>query len=124
MALKILTRTEELIMKCVWDASEDLTVAQVIEICKEKYQKSYAPSTVNTFFLHLSQKGYVEIYKIGHAYHFKQVVSAQEYMKQTFENLCGFYYEGSVAKMVEAAIKCKRLSAADKKDLRAVLEKI
>lgn len=47
-------------MKCVWDAGEDVTCAQIKEVLKEKYELDYKDTTVYTFLSNLKKKGFVD----------------------------------------------------------------
>ena len=62
---KNLSASETNIMKAIWDAKEDLSVPDLMEQMKVKYGKEYARTTVATFLLKLSGKGFVRTYRKG-----------------------------------------------------------
>lgn len=60
-----LSSAETLVMKAVWDAGEDVSVPDLIENLKVKFARDYARTTVATFLLKLSEKGFVRVYRKG-----------------------------------------------------------
>ena len=44
-----LAPAEGRVMKCIWESDEDLTVLEITERIRERYDKEYANNTVATF---------------------------------------------------------------------------
>ena len=60
-----LSDCEEMIMKVLWDAEEDLDLIQVTERVGVRYGKEWKLQTVATFMTRLKNKGWIDIYKIS-----------------------------------------------------------
>ena len=50
---KQMTPAEEVIMQCLWESGEDLTVYEITERLREHYGKDYANNAVATFMKNL-----------------------------------------------------------------------
>ena len=57
-----LSTCETIIMKAVWDKGKDISISELTEILKTKYNKDYKRTTIVTFILNLSAKGFVRQY--------------------------------------------------------------
>lgn len=114
-----LTDCELLIMKCIWSAGRGLTVAEVREILKEEYGKTYERPTVCTFIGKLEKKGYVlgERWK-GRGYMYNPLIKEENYRSQKQKEFMDFWYEGSPTVMISSLYEDKLLSEDDIKKLR------
>ena len=65
MTLENLTDCEQLVMKTVWDAEEELSLMEVMQRVNDKYHKEWKPQTVSTFLARLVRKGYLRHYRQG-----------------------------------------------------------
>lgn len=70
---------EEMIMKVLWDAGEDLDLIQVTEQVRIRYGKVWKLQTVATFMTRLKNKGWIDIYRIGRYSHYHPLVSLETY---------------------------------------------
>ena len=68
---------ESIIMKAVWDLGQDVPVQELNRLLREKYGKDYARTTVATFLLKLSEKGFVRSYRKGR-YAYVRVLKSEE----------------------------------------------
>ena len=57
--MKDLSKTELLIMKCVWGSDRPVTATQIQQILLEKYQTELDRRSLGTLMYRLDQKGYV-----------------------------------------------------------------
>ena len=55
-----LSKTELLIMKCVWGTDHPVTATQIQQILLEKYQTELDRRSLGTLMYRLDQKGYVK----------------------------------------------------------------
>ena len=117
-----LTFTEQLIMKCIWDAGEDLPVSEILDRVREKYGKDYAYPTVSTFLTHLKEKGYVSCYKKSHAFQYHPLVAEQEYRKLQMEEYQKYCFDGSAYQFVSTFLENQKLSDEDVKKLKELLD--
>lgn len=74
-----LSECEEMIMKVLWDAEEDLDLMQVTERVSVRFGKVWKIQTVATFMTRLKNKGWIEIYKIGRYSHYHPIVEIDVY---------------------------------------------
>ncbi len=79
MKLENLTDCEELVMKTVWDAEEELSLMEVMARVNEKYHKDWKPQTVSTFLARLVKKGYLRHYRQGRVFFYQILVPLEVY---------------------------------------------
>ena len=60
-----MTDCELLVMKCIWDTPEELTLPDIVTLVNEKFKKDWKPQTVSTFLARLVRKGFLEMYRKG-----------------------------------------------------------
>ena len=53
MTLASLTDCEQLVMKTVWDAEEELSLMEIMQRVNDRYHKDWKPQTVSTFLARL-----------------------------------------------------------------------
>lgn len=100
-----LAASEGLIMKCLWDSKQDLTVAELVDRLKTLYNKEYAMNSVATFMTILMKKGFVTRYKIKGSYQYQPLISKQEYLDGQAEETRNDWYDGSVYGMMASLVK-------------------
>lgn len=100
---RLLTESESVIMRAVWDYEEDLSVPDLIEAINERYGKDYARTTVVTFLLKLSEKGFARTYRRGKLSYVCKMVSKEDYRKILTQNLVNDWYGGDVQEMMKDA---------------------
>lgn len=72
---------EEMIMKVLWDAKEDLDLYQVTEEVRIRHGKVWKVQTVATFMTRLKKKGWIDIYKVKRYSHYRPKVKIEDYQK-------------------------------------------
>ncbi len=60
-----LSPCETIIMKAVWDKGEDISISELSEVLRTKYNKDYKRTTIVTFILNLTAKGFARQYRKG-----------------------------------------------------------
>ena len=78
-----LSSAETIVMKTIWDAGEDISVPDLMVSLKVKYAKEYARTTVQTFLLKLSEKGFVRVYRKGKLSYVRAIKDEAEDRKST-----------------------------------------
>jgi len=73
---------EEMIMKVLWDAGEDLDLIQVTEQVRIRYGKVWKLQTVATFMTRLKNKGWINIYKIKRYSHYHPIIEIEAYREE------------------------------------------
>lgn len=104
-----LTECEEMVMKAVWDAGEELSLMEIMQRVNDKYHKQWKPQTVSTFLARLVTKGYLGHYRQGRTFFYQILVPFEAYRLQItreFDKFC--YYDsgdGSVRQDVKAPLE-------------------
>jgi len=73
---------EEMIMKVLWDAGEDLDLIQVTEQVRIRYGKVWKLQTVATFMTRLKNKGWINVYKIKRYSHYHPIIEIEAYREE------------------------------------------
>lgn len=93
---RLLTESESIVMRGIWDVEGDISIPDLIELLNERYDRPYARTTVVTFLLKLSDKGFVRTYRKGKFAYIRKMVSREDYRKILTENLLKDWYGGDV----------------------------
>lgn len=109
-----LSEAETFIMKTIWDIGQDkndVALGDLIETINEKYNKDYARTTIATFLLKLSSKGFVRTYRKGKLSYIRVLKSQEEYRSKLLQGQKDFWFGGSIVDMVAAVCKLENVSA-------------
>ena len=117
-----LSASETVIMKAIWDAKEDISIPDLIDVLREEYGKDYARTTVVTFLLKLSDKGFVRTYRKGKLSYAHIMKSEKDYKAKLLSEEADFWFQGQVPKMVSALVSKRELSKEDVAELRSLLD--
>ena len=121
---KNLSASETNIMKAIWDAKEDISVPDLMEQMKIKYGKEYARTTVATFLLKLSGKGFVRSYRKGKLSYARAIRSEEEYKKKLMVEEAEFWFEGKITDVMSALCSEKKLTKEEVDEIRSILDDI
>lgn len=121
---KGLTACESLIMKVIWDAGEDISAIELREKLKERFEKDYTRTTLATFLLKLTAKGYVSTYHIGRNSYVKALKSEDEYKQQRIKEEAEFWFSGRASNVVSALCKTQKISKEDADKIRSILDEL
>ncbi len=113
-----LTDCEELVMSCVWDIGEDVTLLEVIDATRTKFQKDWKRQTVSTFLLHLVDKEYLSLYRSGKVFYYHPLVEKEYYKKIQSQQFIDFWYDGSPVNLVATLCKDGKLTKEDIESLK------
>ncbi len=91
MKLENLTDCEQLVMKTVWDAEEELSLMEVMARVNDKYHKDWKPQTVSTFLARLVKKGYLRHYRQGRVFFYQILVPLEVYKGQLTNDYVSFW---------------------------------
>lgn len=117
-----LSNAETVIMKVIWDAGEDIAVPDLIATLKSKYGKDYARTTVATFLLKLSEKGFVRNYRKGKLAYAHAVKTENDYRVKTLREDVEFWHHGNMAELVSCLLRTKETSEAEREQIRRALD--
>ena len=94
---KDLSGCEKLIMKIVWDASEDISTQEIINALDQRYGKEYARTTVVTFLQRLIEKGFIETYRIGRISYVRAIKDEERYKQSFLHGILDFWFQGDLS---------------------------
>ncbi len=90
---------ERLVMKIIWDSTEDLSLQEVLERVNQENKKNWKPQTVSTFLGRLVKKGFLIVYRKGRYSYYQAVVSRSDFWKATMMENAMFFTKGDVGAM-------------------------
>lgn len=87
---------ERLVMKIIWDSTEDLALQEVMGRVNEENGKAWKPQTVSTFLTRLVKKGFLSMYRKGRYCYYQPLVSKDEFWKATMQENARFFTKGDM----------------------------
>lgn len=121
---KNLSASETNIMKAIWDAKEDISVPDLMEQMRLKYGKDYARTTVATFLLKLSGKGFVRTYRKGKLSYAHAIRSEEEYKRKLMNEEADFWFKGNISNVMSALCSERKLTKEEADEIRSMLDDI
>lgn len=86
-----LTNIEMLIMKCIWDTPEELSLSKLVAMVNERFEKSWRPQTISTYLAHLVRKGYLTMRRQGKVFLYHPEVSEETYRSTQMNALVHYW---------------------------------
>ena len=114
-----ITDSEYAIMRILWKAEKQMTVADVV---RELDGNDWTASTVSTFLQRLLKKEVIACGKKGKTNLYYPLLKQNEYDLSETENFLSKIYKGSVKNLVAALYENKKLSSEDMSDLKKMFE--
>lgn len=121
---KNLSEAETFIMKAIWDLGGDkgdVALGNLIDTINTDHQKDYARTTIATFLLKLSSKGFVRTYRKGKLSYIRVLKSETEYRNKLMQGQKKFWFNGSMADMVKAMCESENIPADKIEKVRELL---
>ncbi len=116
-----LTTCEELVMKTIWDASEELGMMEIVQRVNDKYCKEWKPQTVSTFLARLVQKGYLQSYRKGRVFFYQVLVPLEEYRGQQAEEFVKFWHFDKADEFLRTLMMSRTLSRSEIDHIRRLV---
>ncbi len=101
MGFVSLTDCEEMVMKTVWDAGEELGLTDITQRVNETYHKEWKSQTVSTFLARLVRKGYLQHYRKGRIFLYQILVEQEDYVGEMAERFVEFWHRGDREEFLE-----------------------
>ena len=92
MKLEHLTDCEQLVMKTIWDAAEELSLMEIMQRVNDRYSKEWKPQTVSTFLARLVKKRFLRCYRQGRVFCYQVLIPLEEYRTKLTEDYLKFWY--------------------------------
>ena len=120
---KKMSETESEIMEVLWSAGEPMSAAELIDYFARRHGKAWKASTLATFLSRLNQKGLVDSVRRGRVPYYYPIQTEAAYRQSIAQEVLDAMYQGSVTKFFAALCGDTPLSAKDREELRAWLDK-
>lgn len=121
---KNLSECESMIMKTIWDHGEDMSLSDLMEALRTRYEKDYARTTVSTFLLKLYDKGFARTYRKGRNTYICPIKTEEEYRQKLLQEEMDFWYQGRASNLVAALGNGNKISREDIKEIRRILDEL
>jgi predicted transcriptional regulator len=121
---RILSECEEVIMKAVWDAGEDISIPDLITVLREQYGKDYQRTTVVTFLSRLAGKDYVETFRRGRLSYARPLKSEEEYKSYLAGRELNRWFRDDASDYVSSLLKERGISKEEKEKIRRLLDEL
>ncbi|MCI8580008.1 MAG: BlaI/MecI/CopY family transcriptional regulator [Dorea sp.] len=109
-------------MKAIWDKGEDISIPELTEVLKTKYHKDYKRTTIVTFILNLSAKGFARQYRVGRYAYVHALKSEEEYKQKLLNDYMDFWYQGDAVKVMASLVNSKDISSETAQKMRRMLD--
>lgn len=119
-----LTSCETLIMKTIWDEGGDISAIDLRRKLKERYGKDYSRTTLATFLIKMSDKGFVKNYREGRNAYVHAVKSEDDYKREMLEDTKQFWFEGKMADLISALFGKNKVSKEEIAEIRRQLDEL
>ena len=120
----MLSGCEALIMKVVWDAEEDLSVPELMEQLRVRFNKDYKRTTIATFLTRLAEKGFAESYRKGYLSYVRALKTEEEYKNRLIHEEADLWFGGSAPELMMTLTRTQKLSKADIEKIRSILDEL
>ena len=111
---------ERLVMKIIWDSTEDLALQEVMDRVNQENDKSWKPQTVSTFLARLVRKGFLTVYRKGRYSYYQPAVSRADFWKATMQENARFFTKGDMGEL--ACCLCEDILSEE--DIKRLKNKI
>lgn len=119
-----LTDCEQLVMKVIWNSSEELTLPDIVKAVNETYQKEWKPQTVSTFLARLVKKNFLQSYRSGRTFFYQSLVSEKAYGNRMIENCVEFWGNNNAGDLLCALNEERKLRADEVDKIKELINEL
>lgn len=124
MRAKEITECEKVVMKCVWDSEEDLSMQEITAQVNSLYDKNWKTQTVSTFLARLVRKDYLKMYRKGRCFYYQALVEREEYKDDVLKDYIQFWNGGNIPAFVCGLFSKGFMSQSDKEELKKKIDEL
>ena len=124
MRAKEITDCEKVVMKCVWDSPQDLSMQEITEMVNTKHGKNWKTQTVSSFLARLVKKAYLKMYRKGRCFYYQPLVDKEEYKDDVLKDYVQFWNGGSMSAFVCGLFGKEILSESERKELKKKINEL
>ena len=115
---------ETLVMKAIWETGKDICIQDLVAVMKERFGRDYARTTVVTFVLRLTNKGFVSTYRVKKNSFVHAEKSEQEYRREIAARDMEFWFGGSALEFLTAIHEVGGLSEQEIRKAKEYLNEL
>ncbi len=115
---------EKMVMKVIWDSTEDLDLQRVMENVNREFNKEWKPQTVSTFLSRLTKKGYLNVYRRGRYSYYQPAVAKTDYKMSTVAESIEYFDHGNVAAFVCGMFDSIKLTKEEKERIKKKIDEL
>ena len=115
---------EKMVMKVIWDSTEDLDLQHVMDNVNREFNKQWKPQTVSTFLSRLTKKGYLTVYRKGRYSYYQPAVAKDDFKMSTVSENIRFFDQGSIASYVCGLFDHMKLTKEDKERIKKKIDEL
>lgn len=124
MNTKQLTAAETIVMKCIWDADHEMSLAEIVKNANENYGKDWKPQTVSTYLAKLCQKDYIRMKRTGRMITYEILISEEDYKSEQAREFVSFWNGGSIKQFLTAFYKDEPATREDISELKKIIDEM
>ena len=124
MYTKQLTAAETIVMKCIWDADHEMSLAEIVKNANENYGKDWKPQTVSTYLAKLCQKDYIRMKRAGRMITYEILISEEDYKSEQAREFVSFWNGGSIKQFLTAFYKDEPATKEDISELKKIIDEM
>ena len=124
MNAKQLTAAETIVMKCIWDADHEMSLAEIVKNANEGYGKEWKPQTVSTYLAKLCLKNYIQMKRAGRTITYEILITEEDYKSEQAREFVAFWNNGSLKQFITAFYKDEPASKDEIEELRKAIEEL
>lgn len=126
MELRELTKSQKLIMKCVWEyeGEANISYSELLSVLKEEYGHEYKLVTLVTFLRQMTDKGYLTTFRRGKTAYVKPLVSREEFLSSEMDKMTKWWFDDKPVNVLESLSKSRPFTEEDKAQIRAFMDQI
>ena len=121
--MEYLTESELQIMKCIWEADEQLALSEILRRTNERYNKGWKPQTASTFVSRLVQKGFLRLNRSVRYYSYEVLIREEDYLEREIQDFADFWGDSVSVKFIGSLVRKNRISGDDREELVNILQK-
>ena len=124
MKFKELTASETIVMKCIWDADHEMSLAEILENANNRFGKEWKSQTVSTFLAKLVQKDFIKMKRVGRTITYEVLILEKEYKAEQAREFVKFWNKGSVRQFLAAFYDEQPASKGEIEELRRAIDEL
>ena len=109
-------------MKAIWESGGEISVTDLLEVLKTRYNKEYARTTILTFFISMANKGFVDTSRKGKYSYVRALKSEDEYRQEIAKRTTKKWFGGSASDYLVALHNGGGLTPEEVRKAREYLE--